>query len=250
MTRKPEIAGTKLHRPQASLAPAGATPVVVFVAVVSLAAAGWAALRAAAAWQFFAAQTIMERMFEASSYTPNGLAAARQRIDKALVRFPGRSDFLDLAGQISELRASQPGVVGQAHRALLEGAAGNYRRALTARPLWPYSWANLLSAKDKLGEVDGEFVTALQRAAATGPWEPRVQLQLIRSGLRHWERLAGAERARVRETMDQALRVQPREAFELASFYVRPDLVCGSGRQPIERWCEQVWQETGHAGTE
>lgn len=203
---------------------------------------GWAAVRSNAAWQFFAARTITENMHEAGAFTPAGLDAADTRLDRALARFPGNPDYLDLAGHLKELRASQPGVVGREQRELLESAARDHRRALATRPLWPYSWVNLLSAKDKLGEVDSEFNTAMKLAAETGPWEPRVQMQILRSGVRNWDELKSPERALVRAKMADALRVQPRAALELARFYARPDLVCGidTGQPQIDRWCQSA----------
>ena len=202
----------------------------------------WSTLRATAAWDFFAAETITENMHKARTFTPAGIEAARARVDHALDRFPGRPDYLDLSGHLKELAAAQPGVVGAERRELLEGAAQDYRDALATRPLWPYTWVNLLSARDKLGQADAEFNVALEKAAETGPWEPRVQLQLIRSGVRYWDELKTPQRAVVRAKAADALRVQPREVFEIARFYGRPDLVCGtdSGQPQIERWCQNV----------
>ena len=202
---------------------------------------GWAGLRANAAWHFLVAQTITDDMYEAGAFPPEGLDTAEKHLQRALARFPGNPDYLGLSGTLKELRASRPGVVGREYRALLESAARDYREALTVRPLWPYNWVNLLSVKDKLDQRDVEFNRAMQKSAETGPWEPSVQLQLIRSGVRHWDALQSPERTLVRDTVADALRVQPHEVFELARFYVRPDLVCGpKTRQPrIERWCEQ-----------
>ena len=101
---------------------------------------------------------------------------------------------------------------------------------------------NLLAIKDQLGQVDSEFDTALTRSAETGPWEPRVQMQIIRSGLRHWDRLGEEKRELVRQKATDALKVQPREIFTLARDYGRPDLICGSTgvRSQIDQWCQEV----------
>ncbi len=202
----------------------------------------WSVVRAAAAWQFFAAETITRNMHEADAFTKSGLDAAESRLGRARALIPGNPDYLDLAGHLKQIRAYQPGVVGRAQRDLLESAARDHRAALATRPLWPYSWANLLSVKDRLGEIDAEFVQAIHQAAQAGPWEPRVQLALIRSGLRHWDQLRSPERALVRGTLADALRLQPREAFDIVRFYVRPDLVCDqdTGQPQIERWCAQM----------
>jgi hypothetical protein len=212
------------------------------LALACCAVLAWALIRTNAAWNFFAAETIAKNMYEAGEFPTASLDAAQGRLDKALARYPGNPDYLGLAGNLKVLRASQPGVVGLEHRELLEAAAQNYRDALAVRPLWPYTWVNLLSVKDKLGQVDEEFNRAMHKSAETGPWEPRVQVQLIRSGVRHWDALKSPERGLVRAKMDDAIRVQPREAFEIARFYARPDLICGTdtGQPHIERWCKNV----------
>jgi len=203
---------------------------------------GWAGLRANAAWHYLAAESITSAMYDTRRFAPAGIDAADAQLQRALARFPRHPDFLHLAGILKQLRAAQPGVLGAEQREWLALAAQDYRAALVTRPLWPYSWVNLLSVKDKLGEVDAEYIAALHRAAETGPWEPYVQLELIRSGVRWWDRLRQPERALVRAKAADALRVQPREVFEIARFYARPDLVCGhnSGQPQIESWCLNV----------
>lgn len=216
-------------------------------AALLLACAGvltWAGARADAAWQFFAAETITAKMVAAGNITPAGIDQAAGRVEQALARLPANPAYLDLAGHLHGLRAAQPGVVGEQRRQALQASAQHYRQALAARPLWPYGWANLLAVKDQLGEADNEFDQALNRAAATGPWEPRVQLQVVRSGVRYWDALGQPERRLVEQTMRDALSVQPREAFEIARLYARPDLVCDqvtrTGQPQIDRWCNHV----------
>lgn len=61
-----------------------------------------------------------------------------------------------------------------------------YLQALSIRPGWPYSWADLARIKYMLNEIDSEFYEALQHAAMLGPWEPSVQLTVAEIGLHHW----------------------------------------------------------------
>ena len=201
-----------------------------------------ALLRANAAWHFFAAQTISEPLFETGGGNAEVFAATESQLDVALRRFPANPDYLDLAGRLKVLKAGQPGVVGAGYRQLLESAADDFRQALDSRPLWPYSWVNLLTVKDKLGQVDVEFKNALTRSAELGPWEPRVQLQVVDSGLRYWSRLGGAERELVQQKVLDALKVQPRNVFAIVRDYGRADLICGEqgNYAQIRRWCEQV----------
>jgi hypothetical protein len=209
---------------------------------VTLAILGWSIMRANAAWHFLAARSITESMYESGEFTGAGIEEASVHLSLALMRFDNHPDYLALAGHLRELQAGLPGSVGRERRQYLETAATYYRRAITARPLWPYSWANLLSVKDKLGQVDEEFNRAMSRAVETGPWEPRVQLQVIRSGLRQWDVLQTAERSIVRHKLGDALSTQPREVFGIVRDFGRPDLLCHleTDQPQIERWCENV----------
>jgi hypothetical protein len=102
-----------------------------------------------------------------------------------------------------------------------------------------------LTVKDKPGQVDIEFNSALTRSAELGPWEPRVQLQVVDSGLRYWSRLGGAERLVVQQKVLDALKVQPRNVFAIVRDYGRADLVCGMENTyvQIKRWCDDVYAQ-------
>lgn len=215
--------------------------------VVLLVILAWAGMRANAAWHFLAARSYMSAMDDQVSVSQADIDNAVGRVNAALRYFPGNPDYLDLAGQLQELQASRPGVVGRSRRELLETAADYYRRALSVRPLWPYSWANLLAVKDALGVVDDEFNLALERCIATGPLEPGAQLQVLNSGLRHWDQLGARQRDMVRSKALDALKIQPREVFKIAKSFVRPDLVCVEAVEypQITRWCAQVLEKAG-----
>lgn len=208
----------------------------------------WALIRANAAWHFFVADQVAKPLFETGVGSEEVFDESELHINQALKRFPNNPDFLDFYGRLQLLKASQPGVMGSERRQLLELAAANFRRALLARPLWPYSWVNLLAAKDKLGQADAEFNRALKKSADLGPWEPRVQLQVIQSGLRFWGRLGSIERAVVQKKVLDAFKVQPRSTFELVKDYGRSDMICQLDEVPAQVgiWCEKV---TGQAGS-
>ena len=214
----------------------------VLVIVILLGILAWAGIRAVAARHFLAARTITTSMVDSEQYTQAQINEATTRVMRALSYFPKHPDYLDLAGNLQELQADQPGVVGKAHREALEGAADYYRNALAVRPLWPYSWVNLLSVKDKLGQVDMEFNSAMHRAVETGPWEPGVLSQVMSSGLHRWEYLGRTEKELIQKVIKTALKVQPREVFSLVRSYGRPDLVCdkSDGYSQITRWCTEV----------
>jgi hypothetical protein len=223
-------------------------PLLVIAALLAVLA--WSGLRSVAALHYRAASELTEEMLDAGGSNSAGIGAAAGRLGQAMRWFPEHPDYLDLAGNLQELQARQPGVVGRARREALQRAADHYRAALAARPLWPHSWANLLAVKDQLGAVDDEFMLALTRSAETGPWTPRVQLQVMESGLRHWDRLPAGGQDVVRDKVADALVIQPRKVFEIVRNYAMPELVCGveSGHRAIERWCETVLPGDESAG--
>ena len=90
---------------------------------------GWAGLRANAAWHYFAAQAIAEPLFENGNGDAEAFATAEHNVNVALQRLPGNPDYHDFAGRLAILKAGQPGVVGAERRAILEGAANNFRQA-------------------------------------------------------------------------------------------------------------------------
>jgi len=206
----------------------------------------WAGLRAYAAWHFLAAQSVTNTMLESGRPDQPGIDEANRSIALALKIFPRQPDYLDLAGRLQEMHASQVGVVGKQQRELLESAADYYRAALSVRPLWPYSWSNLLGVKDKLGQTDQEFKLAMRRSIETGPWEPQVQLAVLTTGLRHWSSLGGLEKGLVRDKVKDALIKQPREVFNIVKSFGRPDLVCDGDvdYQQISQWCSQELAST------
>ena len=123
---------------------------VLAIAIV-LVVLTWAGLRANAAWHFRAAQNTAAEMYDSNQASVPKIREATERVRLALKYFPDNPDYLDLAGSLQMMHASQPGVVGGESRELLESAADNFRRALTVRPLWPYSWGKPFGRERQAG---------------------------------------------------------------------------------------------------
>lgn len=64
-----------------------------------------------------------------------------------------------------------------------------YRIAVTARPSWPYDWANLAFSKVRLLEFDDEYKAALHKAMEFGPWRIGINKQVAEMGLISWDEL-------------------------------------------------------------
>jgi hypothetical protein len=202
----------------------------------------WAGLSSWASLQHKRANAQVTALLSGQPVTAENTVAALESINGALRFFPRHPVYLDLKGQILEYSADLPGLPGRERKQILEEAAVQYRGAIARRPLWPYSWSNLMSVKDKQGNIDGEYIKAFERSAELGPWEPRLQLQLIRSGLAHWPELGARQHELVSEVIDRAIQRQPGEMFAMIRAFNRPDLVCDQyPEQPrIQRYCRQV----------
>ena len=75
---------------------------------------------------------------------------------------------------------------GPARRAALQQAMAHYRRSIALRPVWPYAWLGLATAKYEAGQIDAEYDAALRQAARLGPAEQVVQRYIIELGLGRW----------------------------------------------------------------
>ena len=147
-------------------------------------------------------------------------------VEVALSYYPNRPEYLDSKGQLLEYLVDLPGTSGKERKSTLRDVTEIYQTAIKQRPLWPYSWINLLNVKDKLGEIDGEYLKAFNRSNELGPWEPKIQMRLIRSGLKHWAKLQESQRQQTIMVIERAMKRQPSLVFELIQSYNRPDLVC------------------------
>ncbi|MFT5768405.1 MAG: hypothetical protein ACI9H8_000362 [Lysobacterales bacterium] len=145
-------------------------------------------------------------------------------------------DIFDKRGQFYYWQAMNLADAGEERGVLLEQAAEQYREALKMRPLWPYFWANLAVAKAEWGIFDPEFRKAIKRTVETGPWEPRVQMMLIRVDFIEQQRLDRRSRERINEMLERAMQIQPRNVLALASDLGQLPRVCGMIEQEKRNW--------------
>ena len=75
-TRRPDRRETRAGRTRGRGARPGAALAAVALILACAGVTGWAGQRAGAAWNFLAAETLTERMYEAREFTPAGLEAA------------------------------------------------------------------------------------------------------------------------------------------------------------------------------
>jgi hypothetical protein len=146
----------------------------------------------------------------------------------ALELTPQNPTLIEHLGVALELRASAS-PPGSDMRRLALGASLSYlRKAAALRPSSPYTWANILLAKYRLGQIDAEFARALRNALALGPWEPAVQIIVADAALGSWDRLDSDLRARARANLQRAALRQSGALARLASDPRRTQLLCAA----------------------
>jgi hypothetical protein len=105
---------------------------------------------------------------------------------------------------------------GKDKHALFDDALYQARRSIRLRPTSPYSWSTLLRIKADMGEVDGEFMTALDSAVMLGPWEEETQRMVAEAGLDVWPKLSMHGKMAVLEDIKRGMRRQAPEMIRIA----------------------------------
>ena len=147
-------------------------------------------------------------------------------------------DQSDLRGQLLYWRAIHFAEPGPERGEGLAEATREFRRALAQRPAWPYFWANLALAKAEAGLFDEEFDRAVRRVYETGPWEPQLQLMMIRLGFVEGSRVGPESRALMDRLMVNAVQTQPLQVMALADSPSQMAQICEVIDNPaLERRC-------------
>ncbi len=220
-------------------------PLVILLAGVAFFSMRWGL----ASLDLWRASQIMEQLVAGE------LPLARQQelldrgmahLDKAQRLNGDHPDLFDKRGQFLYWQAMTFADAGLERGALLERAVEEYRKALAMRPAWPYFWANLVVAKAEWGIFDREFRLAVRRAVETGPWEPRVQLQLIRVDFAEQQRLDRRSREHIDSMLERALQTQAGQVLALAERWRQLPRVCAHFTgENVPRQCRRLQASGG-----
>jgi hypothetical protein len=208
-------------------------PLIILLVVLAVYSMRWGI----ASLDLWRATKVMEKL--ASNDIPlqskvELLEQGMKQLDHAQKFGGNHPDLFDKRGQFYYWQALNLAEVGEERGELLSQASEQYREALKMRPLWPYFWANLVVAKAEWGIFDQEFRKAVRRTVETGPWEPRVQLMLIRVDFIEQHRLDRRSRERIEVMLQRALQVQPQAVISLATELSQMPRVCGMFKQDSE----------------
>lgn len=161
-----------------------------------------------------------------SSPPPDRLQEAIATLIDTLGLTPEDPTLREHMGIAHELRASASPPGSLSARLNLAQSLEYFRQSAALRPTSPYTWANILLAKYRLGQFDDEYFDAMRNALTFGPWEPAVQLIVADAALGAWDRLDEDLRARATENLRRATLRQSDGLARIASFHRRLDLIC------------------------
>lgn len=159
---------------------------------------------------------------------------------QALEKDPDNPELLLLMGNVYEWNAVHPGepIDNHQNRKL---ALEYYRKALTLRPQWPYTWSSIVLLKFRMSEFDEEFYQALKNATELGPWESQIQRVIAEVGLNVWGELDYSQRLPIVENIRRGVVLQPRVMMDILNKYGQLRMVCyeKDNQLIIEEYCER-----------
>ncbi|MBF0136496.1 MAG: hypothetical protein H7833_18420 [Magnetococcus sp. DMHC-1] len=142
----------------------------------------------------------------------------------ALELHPGNAEYWLHFGQLQYIWSRQIKEDTVRASALLQEAVVSYETAARLRPTWGYTWINLAQVRMVQGRDHWpESVLHLERAMVFAPWEPSVQLNVVRLGFTLWSSL---EERLQNDILNVALRVMghsPHQVLELVKRHGKKD---------------------------
>jgi hypothetical protein len=180
----------------------------------------------------------MNRWQDAGRVTsPAAWTDSYTRIRLALRLDPLSADYsADLGHLYAWLAWQQPLGSREARTYRLE-ALKHYRKAVTKRPTWGFSWAHLAQQHLLLGSMEGAGLDALEKAVRVSPWEARVQHMVLWIGFALWDELPAKTRVTLQRTLERAVRIDNDVAglIRLAHEHGRLDMVAPLLHTPKHR---------------
>lgn len=155
---------------------------LALAAIPLLICAGWTAARWGAADLYYQPAVGQFKTLRDTKTALSGAErqAAETSLRRALALDPNNPFIHEYLASALQMQG------GAARRTALQQAMAHYRRAIAERPVWPYAWLGLATAKYEAGQIDAEYDAALRQAARLGPAEQVVQRYIIELGLGRW----------------------------------------------------------------
>jgi len=167
-----------------------------------------------------------------------------EAIERAHNLHPEHPDYFEILGRVFEWQAlmndeQADGVATTARRQALQ----YFQRAVELRPVWPYGWASLALTKQRLNELDVDFVHAMAQAIHFGAHDGKVQLMIADAGLAVWRELDSQTQQQVMQMVANGMQKRPAEMTVVAQRHLMLGLVCANIRRTniSKKYCQDAF---------
>lgn len=189
-----------------------------------------------AGYQAARSDYIVERWEKGGAVTEIEWTKAHALIQSALFWNKGQPAYLEAMAEIYHWRASQVNVSVEDLEQSVDRSLYYYRKAIASRPLWPYSWGNLVLLKAQLQQWDVEFDHAMNTALTLGAREASVQHAVHEAGLISWIELSDTQQQKILENYSNALqgsRNSVNKLMDINERYGRTQEFCTLAQQQV-----------------
>ena len=131
----------------------------------------------------------------------------------------------DYLGYLYGLRATHSRAVPELEKAMLDASIDYFRKAVVARPMSPYSWANLSLALHLKGGQDDALWQAWERGLQYGNREAGVQRMLTEVGFARWNEAGSVRQAKLVAMIDSARPHSKGDLLAIAKRYDKSSLL-------------------------
>ncbi len=160
--------------------------------------------------------------------------------DKASYWHASSPSLLQLGGDLFLWRSTLE-ISGSARNQALQRALTLYTRAVVQRPAYVYGWLSYAIVKDKLGQRDAQFHTAMRKLDELGGYEPTVLIGGIQIYFSHLSELHAEERRRLEQQINRLVRIDPDRLIKVVKHYNLKLYLCYrvKGIQEVDDFCNR-----------
>ena len=154
----------------------------------------------------------------------------RAQLGRAIALDPGNPRIDFEMGNLMYFYPGNANLIDPAVRARYAEVRDHNARAAQLHPTYELAWGNLAHSRYMLGQIDGEFFSAMELALRYGPWNQDSQMNAIRVGIAAWTLLPPALQGQLRQAIHRQAhwRLAPQAAAlrPLLAKSGRSDLLC------------------------